>query len=538
MADKFRFKRHATVGAAAAEEDEQFLLECFHDTGDIDILNNCQDPKRIVVGRTGIGKTALLKMFKEKNDVIEIEPENLSFNYLANSSILQFFLEAGVKLDLFFKLLWRHVFTVELIKKRYNIYNETAKQTFFNRIQNFIFNNKKKEKAINYLLQWGEKFWEPTEYRIKEITGRIENKLKGSVDAHIAKSGFNASAVTKLSEEEKVEVVQRGQEVINDIQIRELTDIMNILDEDVFDNPRYRLYIIIDKLDENWIEDKFRYQLIRSLIETIRDFQRVHNIKIIVALRTDLLERVFRLTRDLGFQEEKYRSLLLSLKWNESQLKDLLNKRVNFMVRQTYTKQPVGYKDLLPSQIEKKPAIEYMINRTLLRPRELIQFFNDCIDKAESCTTISKKTLQTAEGEYSKNRLRSLQDEWIADYPTLIDFSFILRKKQYCFRLEDMNDFELQDFCLNYTTKYPERTDVMSNQAKLASEGLIPIFSFVTFIFHVFYRTGLVGLKTDTFESTQWSYKGPTTIAADTIDAKTRIEIHPTFWRVFGVRGT
>ena len=112
ISEKFKFRRHASVGAAAAEEDNQFLSECFHDTGDLNILKDCQDPRRIAVGRTGIGKTALLRKFEEENDAIVIVPESLSFNYLANSTILQFFLEAGVKLDLFFKLLWRHLFTI------------------------------------------------------------------------------------------------------------------------------------------------------------------------------------------------------------------------------------------------------------------------------------------------------------------------------------------------------------------------------------------------------------------------------------------
>lgn len=58
--DKFKFRRHATVWSAAAEEDEQFLLECFLDTGDLSTLVDCYNPRRIVLGRTGTGKTALL----------------------------------------------------------------------------------------------------------------------------------------------------------------------------------------------------------------------------------------------------------------------------------------------------------------------------------------------------------------------------------------------------------------------------------------------------------------------------------------------
>lgn len=538
QSDKFKFRRHASVGAAAAEEDEKFLAVCFVDTGDLATLLDCHEPKRIILGRTGIGKTALLNQLVEEENAIEINPEALSFNYLTNSTILKFFLDAGVKLDLFFKLLWRHVFTVELLKKKYHITNESAKKTFLERIRNIITPDKKKERAVNYLLQWGEKFWESTEYRIKEITERIENELKGSVKAKFIPAEINSSTASKLSEEERVEVIQRGQAVINEIQMKELTDVLIFLDQDVFDDERQNFYLCVDRLDENWIEEKFRYLLIRSLIETIRDFLQVRNIKIIIALRTDLIERVFRFTRDPGFQEEKYRSLFLQLKWTEDQLKDLLDKRVNHLVRQTYTSRPVGYKDLLPKKIGEVSAISYMIERTLMRPRELIEFFNNCIEQAEARPTITKTMLLMAEGNYSKNRLRSLQDEWISDHPFFLDFTSILKKKPKHFEIADINITEVENFCLDYAINNPERNDNLSSLAKTTAEGLTSLLNFLSTLFHVFYRIGLVGLKTETFEKTQWSYLGASTIAADTIDRKTKIEIHPTFWRVLGIRSS
>lgn len=162
--DKFTFRRHASVGAAAAEEDEKFLAECFVDNGDFEPLSDCSDRRRIILGRTGAGKTALLRHLVDKKNAIVINPETLSFNYLTNSNILQFFLEAGVKLDLFFKLLWRHVFTVELLKTRYNLKTRTEATSFLERIKSLLSRDRHKERAVKYLLQWGDQFWEETEY--------------------------------------------------------------------------------------------------------------------------------------------------------------------------------------------------------------------------------------------------------------------------------------------------------------------------------------------------------------------------------------
>ena len=64
-ADFFVFSRHDDIGAAGAEDDSQFLSECFVDTGDVAVLLDHGDPKSVIVGRTGTGKTALLKYVQD-----------------------------------------------------------------------------------------------------------------------------------------------------------------------------------------------------------------------------------------------------------------------------------------------------------------------------------------------------------------------------------------------------------------------------------------------------------------------------------------
>ena len=535
--DKFTFRKHATIGAAAAEEDSRFLAECFVDNGDLEPLADCSDRRRIVLGRTGAGKSALLQRLIEAKKAIVINPETLSFNYLTNSTILQFFLEAGVKLDLFFKLLWRHVFTVELLKARYDLKTQTDTRGMLDKMKTWFVKDRHKERAIEYLLKWGDQFWEDTEYRIKEITHKIEEDLKASVAGKVPVAELRAGAASKLSQEEKLEVVQRGKNVINAIQMRELTDVLHFLDEDVFSDEKQHFYICIDRLDENWVDETFRYMLIRSLIETIRDFRQVHNIKIIAALRTDLIERVFRFTRDSGFQEEKYRSLYLPLRWSKPQLLHLLDKRVNYLVRQTYTKRTVGYADLLPPKIDKgQSGAEYLLDRTLMRPRELIEFFNSIIELAFAKQTVTKDIVLRAEGVYSKNRMRSLQDEWINEYPTLIECSGLLKQQPRTFRLDAIPREEVEEFCLEYAVTRLSSTDLLSLQARAVAEGVAPWSGFLCLLAHVFYLAGMVGLKTESFESYQWAHEGTSTVVADTINLQTSVSIHPMFHRVLGVR--
>lgn len=86
---------------------------------------------------------------------------------------------------------------------------------------------------------------------------------------------------------------------------------------------------MIDQLDEDWAETETRYRFIRALIEEIKSFRNLPQVKILVALRQDLLEIVFDRTRDAGFQEEKYEAYLLPLKWTENELEQLIEKRIN-----------------------------------------------------------------------------------------------------------------------------------------------------------------------------------------------------------------
>jgi hypothetical protein len=535
--DKFTFRKHASIGAAAAEEDGKFLAECFVDNGDFEPLIDCADRRRIVLGRTGAGKSAMLSRLIRTTKSVVINPETLSFNYLTNSTVLQFFLEAGVKLDLFFKLLWRHVLTVELIKARYSLKTRSETESLLEKMKGWFLKDQHKEQALNYLLKWEHEFWEDTEYRIKEITNRVEKDLEASIAGKIPAAELKAGRASKLSQEEKLEVVQRGKSVINSIQMRELTDVLHFLDEDVFNDEKQPYYVCIDKLDENWVDETFRYLLIRSLIETIRDFLQVTNVKIVAALRTDLIERVFRFTRDPGFQEEKYRSLYLPIRWTKPQLLDLMDKRVHFLVRQTYTKQPVGYSDLLPETVGKAgSAADYLVDRTLMRPRDLIEFFNNIIELAASKPNVTREMILEGEGVYSKNRMRSLQDEWINDYPSLIDCSTLLKQKTRTFRLDSFERTQVEEFCLNFAISHYNRTDLLAVQAKAVADGLTPWSVFLCLCAHIFYLAGIVGLKVESFESYQWAHEGTSTVGSDTIDLNTSVNIHPMFHRVLGIK--
>lgn len=533
--DKFRFKRLDSIGAAAAEEDKTFLQQCFVATSHLSVLLDCKDPRSVVLGRTGSGKTALLqKLAEDEPRTIEIRPESLALAYISNSTILTFLAELGVKLDIFFRLLWRHVFTVELLKCHFEITNEDSRESFLLQIRG-LFRNRKDQQAIEYLERWGKSFWEETEFRIKEVTTNLENNVKDSIKSVIPTIRFSTEEISALSEQQRQEVINRAQYVVNQVQIRQLSEIIDLIDN-VLSDPQKRYYLTIDRLDEDWIEDRLRYRLIRALIETVRDFRKVRNAKLVVAMRYDLLDRVFRLTRDAGFQEEKYESLFLPLEWTPEQLTYVLDQRIDYMVRQRYTSQRVSHKDILPERIRGQWAIDYMLRRTLMRPRDIILFFNKCIAYGTDRAIITGSVIKQAEGEYSRERLRALADEWFADYPNLLDFVALLKGREWKFRLTEIAPNDCEEFCLNWMTGAPDhKDDALGLMATQVAHGNLDANDFRRTLFQILYRVGLVGLKTESFQKFNWVVVGRVNISPAEITEKTIVSVHPAFWRVLGI---
>jgi len=534
--NEFRFRMHDTVAAPAAEDDTQLLYDCFLDSGNLDILRDCDANQRIIVGRTGSGKSALCLMLKQSEERSKfISPESLSLQYLTNISILKQLSELGVKLDLFYKLLWKHILVVEFIKLRYSSNSESELRHAVDALIDRVKPEKNRKKSIGYLEQWGDKFWHETEERVREVTEKLENKITSDlgINSDLLRAGVKSGS--KITIESRQEYRSRAQEIVNKIQITELDQVIEILRDFSFNDGQKRFFLIIDRLDENWIEDNLRYQLIKALIETVKDFSKLKNTKIVVVLRRDLLDRVIRATKDSGFQEEKLRPFILQMKWSKSHLFDLLDRRINNLVRRRYTKQKVCWQDLLPEKVDKKDVSEYIIERTMYRPRDMLEFFNCIIEQAIDQPNITAEMLKSAEGQYSKNRLKSLEDEWFADFPMLREMLDILRYKGATFSSRDIDDGELEEICLKVLSKEIYPNDDLYKVASQLSDGKITHAVFKGIILHILYSTGLIGIKVYATEKTSWSFVDGGTIRSAELLNDVTVDVCPMFYRVLGV---
>jgi hypothetical protein len=143
--------------------------------------------------------------------------------------------------------------------------------------------------------------------------------------------------------------------------------------------------------------------------------------------------------------------------------------------------------------------------------------------------------LKEAEGEYSRQRLRSLADEWIADYPDLMDFVDILKNRPFTFGVSEITDEQCFDLAVKLLGDDRNREGELRDLLRRIEVNPADVEPFRNWLVASFYRVSLVGLKLEAFEAVVWSTSGRRSISEAEIAPKTRVSIHPMFWRSLGI---
>ena len=531
-----------SLGEMSAENDANFLRNCFVSTGLIQNARDVSNSKSILLGRTGSGKSAiLLEIEKTEENVIRIDPESLSLNYISNSDIIKFFENLDIKMDVFYQLLWRHIFAVELIKSKQKLHDEKQTRSWVANLFSNLGGNPQKKKALEYLFEFGDSFWADTEERVREVVRGIESKFEGQAGFDLKSLIAKFSSTGKVTDSETLseikDVVHKAQKVVDGVQIQELENVINLLSQDIFKDKHEKFYIIIDDLDVDWTHNHIRFKLIRALIETIRKFRRMENVKILISMRSDLLYTVLEKTKSSGFQAEKYDDLFQPIVWSWNSLRDLADQRIRYLFKDQYTTKPVTLNDVLAQKVGDNEGFQYILERTLDRPRDVISYMNECFEVGVGQHKMSNKVIRDAEALYSVKRLRSLSDEWREAFGDIEPLCRYLKKLGARFQISDIDKGKIDDLCI--TVFDGTGDDVVERALHLECEaymnGTMTLEGVRSAYLNIMYIVGAIGVKMDTFSSYEWSYENHPTLDANRISDSAKFRVHPMLFKGLGI---
>ena len=468
---------------------------------------------------------------------MRIEPETMALTYLSNSTILSYLEKLDIKMELFYKSLWKHVFVIELLKL-YSGSDQGKLDNLFDRFKNkFSGKDQSKKKALEYLSKWKDSFWQNTEYKIKEMESTVSEKLAERLGIKTNEllpflASLDSSSERNQSQSIKIEVINKSQIVVNELQIQEINEVIKIMKNDLFDKRKAKYFILIDDLDKEWVDNKIVYDLIKNMIDAIKELKAIEGTKIVIAVRENLLRLVVEKSKSRGFQREKYESLLLSLKWSESELKDLVERRLSLIFKGKYAQRDIRVDEVMRLSNDKSVStFAYILQRTLLRPRDVIDFINKCIEEGDGKSTINGDMIKSAEIRYSKNRVKAIEDEWRENYPYVLDFINILQGITESF---DLNKF--QALASEYFSN--RKCDLLSETSNTALGRIVKDYNetanispLIRHILIVLYEVGVIGIKVSGGAKTMYSYLQYESISTDQLTSSSSFSVHKTFFR-------
>lgn len=511
--------REIRVGKNAAEDDLDLLFECFVDSVALHDALDAENNASIVVGRTGSGKSAIIQYVLRRERTAFLSPVEMAMTYIANSDVMRFLNDIGADLNLFFQAIWKHVLLVEYIRLRFDLSDERRSNSWFNAIQDKFKNDRGKAKALEYLGNYSGDLWISIDENVRHLTSHYEERIQSELGFDVNRFATRAGYGANLSQQNKSEYIARVRKIMNADQLQDLSKVISLLSDTAYAGKTH--YILIDQLDERWVDEGIKYRLINALVEALTKFRPLRDLKIIVSLRTDVIERSIQENKDSAFQREKFRDRLINIQWSERQLKELINKRIGLSFRRKYSPQrQVLFDDLFPHKIKGKNPFDYMVERTLLRPRDFISFTNECLELSDNKSEISPSDIVAAELKYSQYRFEALLDEWRIAYPSIATILELLRNKGDSFLLSEISDGTIDNVGLEIVTA----KSIIKNPLDRAAIALVDDpcpktrRAFRAVVASILYRVGAVGLKLSPQEPAIYSHRNRPIVQPGEID--------------------
>lgn len=292
-----------------------------------------------------------------------------------------------------------------------------------------------------------------------------------------------------------------------------------------------KVLVLVDELDKGWDASEDARAFVAGLFHAAMDINdKADGPTVLLSLRRELYDNIPALYEDA----QKYRDVIEMIQWSEDELLDLISRRIQHSFPQKPEEGPEDLWNLVfgeTLEYRQTRSFNYMVDRTLYRPRELIHFctlIRDQVSQTKSTLPANYSLISEAEAQYSEDRVKDIGSEWRFSYPGLESVFEAFRGLSYNFDREDL-EFHL----LGMVTGEHKVSDTAKAWVQdLEPEDLIGILWKVGFL-----RAQAVGgLKARRRSGSR--YLGPHQIPSLSLANVPRFHIHPMFRDFLGLKET
>jgi ABC-type phosphate/phosphonate transport system ATPase subunit len=125
MKSRRKITKNFTFGNVVAEADD-LLASSYFDNGDYNAVSSRTVRRCFVIGRTDSGKSALIRHLESElpDHVVRIHPDSLAISYIDSLAVVHRLMDLGVHMESFFKVLWKRVILIEVLKHRFPTHSQ------------------------------------------------------------------------------------------------------------------------------------------------------------------------------------------------------------------------------------------------------------------------------------------------------------------------------------------------------------------------------------------------------------------------------
>lgn len=177
------------------------------------------------------------------------------------------------------------------------------------------------------------------------------------------------------------------------------------------------LLLLVDQIEQVWSSDEESNSMVIGLLLAAKWAAGTYApaLRCVLFLRSDIYD-------SLVFPEgDKFRGDELRIDWSAAELKELVRTRAAASLGRELSEQEL-WGGVFPESVDGEPTAEYLLARSLARPRDVIQYSTSCRDvafRSGHLARIAPEDVRRASEEFSRWKLKDLVQEYIVVHPYL-----------------------------------------------------------------------------------------------------------------------